>query len=265
MEVLDKNPTGTQQAMLVDRPMELPRRKKAVNRGVYTDLLEIKSDKARKERLEKPLYFFVGLCLSLLMIILAFEYKVEDTKPIIELEDGGNDIEIIAEIPLTEQPPPPPPIQNIPQVITEVANDTEIIEDLQVEIDVEMTENMAVEAVVFEEIEIEEETVDQIFDIVETLPEPVGGYAKFYQFLAENLVYPRVALKNRVEGKVFVQFVIEKDGSLTNLKVLKGIGSGCDQEAIRVLTTVPNWEPGKQRGRKVRVFRTIPIIFRLAN
>ncbi len=263
MEVLKKKPTGIQQELLVDRPTELPRKKKIIGKGAYEDLLDIKNQKALKEKREKLLYFFVGLSLSLLFIIFAFEYKVVDDTPIIVLDGGENDIEMMAEIPLTEQPPPPPPVQNIPQIITEVANDTEIIEDLKVEIDVEMTEQMAVEEVVFEEVEIEDEMVDEIFDIVEKLPEPIGGYAAFYEFLGKNLDYPRDALKNKVEGKVFVQFVIEKDGSLTNFKVLKGIGSGCDEEAIRVLTTVPNWEPGKQRGRNVRVYRTIPIIFKL--
>ena len=265
MEVLEKKPTGIQQELLVDRPIELTRRTKTAGLGAYEDLMQIKNAKALKEKREKLLYFFVGLTISLSLIIMAFEYKVQDAAPIIMLEGGGSEIEMIAEIPLTEQPPPPPPTQNIPQVIKEVSNDTEIIEDLKVEIDVEVTENMAVEDVVFEEVEAEDEEVDQIFDIVETLPEPVGGYPLFYEFLAKNLDYPRDALKNRVEGKVFVQFVIEKDGSLTNFKVLKGIGSGCDEEAIRVLTTAPNWSPGKQRGRNVRVYRTIPIIFRLAN
>lgn len=263
MEVLENKITGIQQDLLVDRPAELPRKKKVAGRRAYEDLLDIKNQKADREKREKLMYFFVGLCLSLLLIIFAFEYKVVDDTPLIILDGGENDIEMMAEIPLTEQPPPPPPAQNIPQVITEVANDTEIIEDLKVEIDVEMTEQMAVEEVVFEAVEIEEEKVDEIFDIVEKYPEPVGGYAAFYEFLAKNLDYPRDALKNRVEGKVFVQFVIEKDGSLTNFKVLKGIGSGCDEEAIRVLNTVPNWEPGKQRGRNVRVYRTIPIIFKL--
>ncbi|MDW3196145.1 MAG: energy transducer TonB [Cytophagales bacterium] len=266
MEVLEKKAVGAMEHLLVDRPIALHRKQKIADKTAYQDLLEIKTQKAQKEKREKLLYFFVGLSLSLFLIILAFEHKVQDDTPMIVMDGGENDIEMMAEIPLTEQPPPPPPpTQNIPQVITEVANDTEVIEDLKVEIDVEMTENMVVEEVVFEEVEIEEEKVDEIFDIVETLPEPIGGYAAFYRFLAENLDYPKDALKNRVEGKVFVQFVIEKDGGLTNFKVLKGIGSSCDEEAIRVLTTVPNWEPGKQRGRNVRVYRTIPIIFKLAN
>lgn len=265
MEVLDNKTAGTRQDLLVDRPTEIPRKRKTTDRGAFSALLEIKNHKAEKESREKLLYFFVGLCISLFLIIMAFEYKVQDVGAIIVLEDSGDQIEMIAEIPLTEQPPPPPPIQNIPQIIKEVANDTEIIEDLQVEIDVEMTETMTVEEVVFEEVELEEEKVEQIFDIVELLPEPVGGYPAFYAFVADHLDYPRDALKNRVQGKVYVQFVIEKDGSLTNFKVLKGIGSGCDVEAVRVLTKAPNWEPGKQRGRTVRVYRTIPIIFKLAN
>ena len=200
-----------------------------------------------------------------MIVIFAFEYKVSDQGAIIMLEGTANEIEMMAEIPLTEQPPPPPPpTQNIPQIITEVANDEEIVEDLKVEIDVEATVDMTVEEVVFEEVEVEEEKVEEIFSIVEKFPEPIGGYAAFYEFLNKNLKYPREAIRDRVQGKVFVNFVIEKDGSLTNFKVVKGIGSGCDEEAIRVLGTVPHWEPGRQRGHNVRVYRTIPIHFTLA-
>lgn len=263
--LIEKKPIVEQPDLLVDQPIEIPITQQANRTSHFEDLMAIKNGKSDREGVETRLFFFVGLTLSLLFVLFAFEYKVSEEAPLIILEGGDNEIEMMAEIPLTEQPPPPPPpTQAIPQIITEVANDTEIVEDLKVEIDVEATADMTVDEVVFEEVEAEEEKVEQIFNIVEKYPEPVGGYAAFYEFLNSNLRYPKDALRDKVEGKVFVQFVIEKDGTLTNFKVMKGIGSGCDEEAIRVLQTVPNWTPGKQRGNNVRVYRTIPIIFKLA-
>lgn len=266
METLMKNKAGVnRQHLLTDQPVEIPIKNNLQQKHHFDDLIAMKNDKSMREGREKRLFFFVGLTLSLLIVIFAFEYKVSDQGAIIMLEGTANEIEMMAEIPLTEQPPPPPPpTQNIPQIITEVANDEEIVEDLKVEIDVEATVDMTVEEVVFEEVEVEEEKVEEIFSIVEKFPEPIGGYAAFYEFLNKNLKYPREAIRDRVQGKVFVNFVIEKDGSLTNFKVVKGIGSGCDEEAIRVLGTVPHWEPGRQRGHNVRVYRTIPIHFTLA-
>ena len=245
----------------MDQPVQLPLKPKTIKRDSFEDLMKIKAEKAKKENQEKTLFFFLGLTISLALIIAAFEYKVEDKGELILLEGTANAIEMMSEIPPTEQPPPPPPQKNIPQIITEVADDTEIIEELKVEIDVEVTENMTVEEVVFEEVEIEEEEVEQIFHIVETYPEPAGGLQAFYAFVSENLEYPKGALKQGVGGKVFVQFVVEKDGTLSNFNVIKGIGMGCDEEAIRVLKMAPAWKPGKQRGMSVRVYKTLPVFF----
>ncbi len=264
MEALVKTPKKVreEQPLLVDEPVQFPVSKKW-NLQSYEDLMSIKRVKERRERRETAMYFFLGLTLSLLMVIAAFEYKSYDKPELVLLEGTANEIEMMNEIPPTEQPPPPPPKQSIPQVITEVADDTEIVEDLQVEIDVEATENMAVEEVVYEEVALEEaeEEVEQIFNIVETYPEPVGGFEAFYKFVSENMKYPQAALRAGIGGRVFVQFVVEKDGSLTNFNVVKGIGFGCDEEAIRVLKMSPNWTVGKQRGKPVRVYKTLPIFF----
>jgi protein TonB len=98
---------------------------------------------------------------------------------------------------------------------------------------------------------------------VENQPAPVGGYEAFYKYIGKNIKYPDQARRMGVEGKVFVQFVVDKDGSITDVQVLKGIGSGCDEEAIRVVKSAPKWTPGKQRGRPVRVRMSVPIAFKL--
>lgn len=102
-----------------------------------------------------------------------------------------------------------------------------------------------------------------IFTAVEKVPEFPGGLEQFYKFLQHNIRYPAVAFENKVQGKVFVTFVVEKDGSLTNIKEVHGIGNGCDEEAVRVMKISPKWNPGTQNGRAVRVLYTMPISFTL--
>lgn len=129
-----------------------------------------------------------------------------------------------------------------------------------------MNEDTRIEAVVFIEdtqAGIPEEKVDEIFTIVEEQPSPDGGIKSFYEFVSKNLNYPAQARRMGMEGRVFVEFVVEKDGSLTDIKVVKGIGAGCNEEAVRVLSLAPNWNPGKQRGREVRVRMIMPIMFKL--
>jgi protein TonB len=105
---------------------------------------------------------------------------------------------------------------------------------------------------------------NEIFTAVEKNPEFPGGLGKFGQYLSNNIKYPAVARENGVQGRVFVTFVVEKDGTLTDIKVTRGIGSGCDEEAVRVLKKSPKWTPGIQNGRPVRVQYNVPIAFNLA-
>ncbi|MDE7357323.1 MAG: energy transducer TonB, partial [Bacteroidales bacterium] len=90
-----------------------------------------------------------------------------------------------------------------------------------------------------------------------------GGDEAFYQYIAANIRYPVVAMESGISGRVYVTFVVEKDGSITDVKVLRGIGGGCDEEAVRVVKAMPKWKPGKQRGRPVRVLYRVPINFTL--
>jgi len=111
--------------------------------------------------------------------------------------------------------------------------------------------------------QVTEEDPNKIFTAVEQEPSYPGGIEKFYKYLGNNIKYPAVAKENGVQGKVFVTFVVEKDGTLTDAKVVRGIGSGCDEEAIRVLKNSPKWKAGIQNGRPVRVQYTMPISFTL--
>jgi len=113
--------------------------------------------------------------------------------------------------------------------------------------------------------QVTEEDPNKIFTAVEQEPSFPGGIEKFYAYLGRNIHYPAVAKENNVQGKVFLTFVVERDGSLTDIKVLRGIGSGCDEEAVRVLKAAPKWKAGIQNGRPVRVQYNVPITFTLTS
>lgn len=218
-----------------------------------------KVDLARKG----PLLMNIGLCASLFLTIVAFEWRSYDDSGLLDLGQVEDDFEDIMEIPPTEQPPPPPPKIQLPEII-EVPDEEEIEEEIEVELDVEINEETVVEDIVFEEAPAEEE-VDEVFTIVEDQPGFPGGTAAFYKFVGDNMNYPAQARRMGIEGRVFVQFVVDKDGTVTEVVAVKGIGAGCDEEAVRVLKSSPKWKPGKQRGRAVKVRMVLPIIFKLNN
>ncbi len=212
----------------------------------------------------QTLFFNIGLVLSLLMVIAAFEWRFYDKEDLMNM--GPTNVEFVEtmDVPLTEQPPPPPPkaLKNVEIIAVEDIEDIE--EDIDIDLDIDITEDMAVEEVQPVEVEEpEEEETEEVFLIVEEPPAPVGGMEAFYNYVNENIQYPRQARTMRIEGRVFVQFVVDKDGSITNVEVLKGIGGGCDEEAVRVVKNAPKWNPGKQRGRPVRVKMVLPITFKL--
>jgi len=205
----------------------------------------------------------IGFCASLVLCIVAFEWKTYDDSGIVDLGQVQDDFEDIMEIPPTEQPPPPPPKIQLPEII-EVPDEEEIEEEIEVELDVEVTEETVIEDIVFEEAP-EEEVVEEVFTIVEDQPEFPGGMAAFYKYVGDNMDYPSQARRMGIEGRVYVQFVVDKVGNVTEVTAVKGIGAGCDEEAERVLREAPKFKPGKQRGRAVKVRMVLPIIFKLSN
>lgn len=110
-----------------------------------------------------------------------------------------------------------------------------------------------------------EDQSGEVYTVVEELPQFPGGVEALFKYLASEIKYPKEAIEKGVEGQVSVQFVIERDGSISDVQAVKGIGAGCEDEAIRALQSAPSFKPGSQRGRTVRVRRVIPIIFQLTN
>jgi len=208
----------------------------------------------------------LGLIISIAACLVAFEWKTYDESALMDLGSLENTEEAIELPPVTEQPPPPPPqiVIQTPTII-EVEDDKKIEQDVKVEFTEASEDNVVVEQpkVVVQEEEPVKEEVEEIFTVVEETAEPDGGMEAFYKYLKNELKYPKQARKMNVEGKVFVQFIVDKDGSLTDVKVMKGIGAGCDEEAIRVMQEAKKWKPGKQRGRAVKQKIVVPIVFKL--
>ncbi len=223
-----------------------------------------KNPKADLEK-RRGLYLEIGLVVILAAVLVAFEVKSYDSD-----EEEAFQREVIEEVEeqilqtdIQEPPPPPPPeTPEVTTLIEVVSDDQEIKNELVVNAEVnEDTKNIEIAPVQIEEEEDETET--QIFTVVENEPEFPGGMEALYKYLAQNIKYPQLARENGITGKVYVTFVVERDGSIANPKVLRDIGGGCGAEAIRVVKSMPKWTPGKQRGKAVRVQFNLPVNFNL--
>ena len=223
-----------------------------------------KNPKADLEK-RRGLYLEIGLVVILAASLVAFNIKSYDAEEttIIQRDAVQEEEEIIIQTQEQELPPPPPP--EAPEVTTEfevVQDDKEIENELVVDAQVdEDTKNIEITPVKIEEEEEEEDV--QIFTVVENDPEFPGGMEALYKYLAQNIKYPQLARDNNITGKVYVTFVVERDGSIANPRVLRDIGGGCGAEAIRVVKSMPKWTPGKQRGKAVRVQFNLPVNFQL--
>ena len=224
--------------------------------------MELKKNPNADLTRKSNLFFAIGLVVSLLLVIVAFEWKSYDEVAAIDFGNANDDFEELIDIPITEQPPPPPPKIQQPEII-EVPEDEEIEEEIELDIDMDVEEESVIEEIVFEEAPAEE-PVEQIFEVVEQQPTPEGGMEAFYKFVGKELRYPAQANRMGVEGRVFVQFVVDESGNVSEVKAVKGIGHGCDEEAVRVIKQT-KWNPGKQRGRAVKVRMIMPVLFKLSN
>ena len=218
--------------------------------------------KSQKADLESKKFIFrqIGLVLALAVVLLAFEWKTYEKT----VEGFGDRVvddipEEMVEITVQEKKPPPPPPPKKVVVLNVVEDDIEVEEDIQ--IDVEADEETEMEEYV--PIEEAEEVFEEapIFIVVEAMPVFPGGEEKLYEYLFNNMKYPVMAKESQISGTVYVTFVIEQDGSVTAARLLRGIGGGCDEEALRVVRSMPKWKPGKQRGKPVRVQYNLPVKF----
>ena len=228
--------------------------------------MEIKKTPKADLENKKSTWLLVGYVIVLAFMFIAFEWTKRDIK--IDTSQAITDLVFEEEIiPITEQPeqaapPPPPAAPPIAETLTIVEDDADVEETT---IATSEETNQAVEIkyvpVAVEEEEPEEQT---IFEVVEQMPEfPNGGMAGLMQYLSKNIKYPTIAQENGTQGRVTVQFVVNRDGSIVDAKVLRGVDPYLDNEAIRVISSMPKWKPGMQRGKAVRVKYTVPVMFRL--
>jgi len=220
--------------------------------------MELKKNPEVDVEKKKPFFFATGLVFALALVLVAFEWKIFEQSA---MDLGQLNIELEEEemIPITQQqPPPPPPPPPQTQILEIVEDDEELEEELEIE-DTEVTEDTEVE--IIDIVEEEEVAEPEIFTIVEDMPSFPGGEAKLFEYLGKSIKYPAMAKDAGVQGVVYVTFVVMENGSIENVKVLRGIGGGCDEEAVRVVKKMPKWSPGKQRGKPVRVQYNLPIRF----
>ena len=238
-----------------------------VKQRLNTRIMEIKkSDKASLEN-KKLLFTEIGLVAALGIVYGAFNYSTREAE-VAALEDTTEmaDVEEMVAI-QQETPPPPPEAPNIPVLSDQI----DIVDD-DIKVDdmfqtLEDDASTGVEIMDYKEEEVQEEEVEEEaipFQLVEEKPSFNGGDAnEFSKWVNSKLVYPEIAKENGVQGRVTLQFTVEADGRVTNVKVLRGVDDSLDKEAVRVVSSSPKWKPGKQRDRAVKVTYTFPVIFQL--
>ena len=231
--------------------------------------MEIKKSENANLENRRLLFTEIGFVISLLIVLAAFEYTSREKKESV-MQAEAVAVEEEEMIPITQETPPPPPeVPDIPLFSDEIS----IVDD-NIKIDdnilnLEDDANMGVEVRDYVEIQevVEEEVADEPipFAIVEEKPKFQGQdpATAFSKWVGENLIYPETAKENGVQGRVTLQFTVEKDGSVKKVKILRGVDPLLDQEAVRVVNKSPKWTPGKQRDRAVPVTYTFPVIFQL--
>ncbi len=209
---------------------------------------------------KKGIFFQIGMILTLVFVFTAFEYKTYEKMTLDDTFKSGDIIieeMTLATVHKKKSLPPPPVIIDINLVPDEV----ELTEDIFIDAGAdEKTVVPDYEPVFYDEPEIKD---DIIVKFPEVYPEFPGGMAELYKFLKTHIKYPDIAQERFIQGIAYVGFIVEKDGSITNVKALRPVGGGLDEEAVRVVELMPKWNPGLQMGRPVRVSFTLPIKFKL--
>ncbi len=228
--------------------------------------MELKKNPKADLENRRGLYLEIGLVVVLVAVLVAFNIKSYDQEQVVVAQRTAMDEveDVIIQTQQEELPPPPPP--ETPEVTTEL---NVIEDDAESKNEVDMSSfqrqeeatNIEITPVKIDDEEEEDEQI--IFQVVENDPEFPGGLEALMKYLKQNIKYPQLARENNITGRVFVTFVVEKDGSVTGVRVLRDIGGGCGQEAVRVVKSMPKWTPGKQRGKAVRVQYNLPVNFSL--
>ena len=223
-----------------------------------------KSEKADLER-GKSTSLLIGFVVALAVMFVALEWTQRDKEINIDdyiVADLSLEEEIVPiTLPEKKTVPPPPQAVTVAEVIEIVEDDAEIVEDIIASND-DQTEFVDITEV--ENFVVEEEPEEEApFMVVEDMPEFPGGTAALLEYLKKNIKYPNICRENNIQGRVLIQFIVNKDGSIVDPEVVKPVNPYLDKEALRVIAGMPAWKPGSQRGKAVRVKFTVPVNFRL--
>jgi len=223
--------------------------------------MQLKKNPSASLEDKKFTYVLLGFVFVLSVCYVALEWTEKEVTKY-EVADSEFAFEEEIDIQQTSQetpPPPPPPAVQEVEVLNVVEDDVET-EEIEINTEDDKTE-VVIQAPV--QIEEEEEEDNVVFVIVENKPEFPGGDAALMKFISESIKYPVIAQENGIQGRVICQFVVNKDGSIVDINVVRSVDPSLDKEAVRVIKSMPKWKPGKQRGKAVRVKFTLPIVFRL--
>ena len=223
-----------------------------------------KSEKADLER-GKGTSILIGFVMALAVLFVALEWterEVEDNSDLYMARETTITEEMVPiTLPEKKTVPPPPAAVSQADIIKIVDDDADIEEDIMVSAE-DQVEWVDLDEYDYVEVEPEPEE-EEIFMVVEESPEFPGGYEAYLQYLKKNIKYPAICRENNIQGRVIISFVVNKDGKIVDAEVVKGVNPSLDKEALRVISTMPNWKPGKQRGKPVRVKYSSPVNFRL--
>lgn len=223
-----------------------------------------KSEKADLER-GKGTSILIGFVMALAVMFVALEWterEVEDNSDLYMARETTITEEMVPiTLPEKKTVPPPPAAVAKADIIKIVEDDADIEEDIMVSTE-DQVEWVDLDEVDYIEVEPEPEE-EEIFMVVEDAPEFPGGINALLEYLKKNIKYPAICRDNNIQGRVIVSFVVNKDGKIVDPEVVKGVNPSLDKEALRVISTMPNWKPGYQRGKPVRVKYSVPVNFRL--
>lgn len=223
-----------------------------------------KTPKANLEN-KKTMAILIGLVLALGIMFIAFEWSKNEIK-VYEDAIQGEFVEDEEMIEVTFRdatpPPPPPPIQEtVLSDIIDIRDDKEDIQTKDFDSEDDKNKKVVIQAPIAAPVEDPEE--NRIHVVVERMPEFPGGEAAMNQFINRTIRYPVIAQENGIQGRVVVQFVVNTDGKIVDVEVVRGVEESLDKEAVRVVKAMPPWNPGRQGGKNVRVKYTLPIRFRI--
>lgn len=219
--------------------------------------------KTKKSDLERKRLVFLqfGLIISLALVITAFEWKTPDVRGTILPPREARDVETGIIPIVTQKKELPKPVNTT--LMKTVDDIRENVKEIHVSVEIDPNDLIEPYFPPLSKVEEPEDQVDEPFIIVEKMPVFPGGEVALMKYLAGNIVYPSTAKEAGISGTVYITFVVETDGRVSEIAVLRGVSGGCTEEAVRVVSEMPHWEPGKQRGKPVRVRMNLPISFKL--